>query len=300
MPAHRRSPRRPAGRRCSSARLAGAGCPRADRYRRRRPHSVLRFRAHPVANAGLCRAGDLQPGAAVRDRGPRLRKPDRAAARLPPSVRCRTGRLPAQRPAGGAAAPAGIGGGRWQKFLTVAAMAGLVTAVLVGSAAGCWQPSSLTTRSSRCSSPASWSPSRCSPRRSLPGLDLAAGGGGPARRRVSGNLRVTGRFGPAACTTRWLAFESVPVDPLLRTGPPRAVARNQQFDGSRARRMTGLGPEPCRAGRGRTPTDRPRRGRHAEADPPGVGRSGSCQRNSRARWTKSSWNWNTPPCPASG
>jgi hypothetical protein len=136
MSAHRRSPRRPAGRRCSSARLAGAGCPPADRYRRRRPHSVLRFRVHPVANAGLCRAGDLQPGAAVRDRGPRLRKPDRAAARLPPSVRCRTGRLPAQRPAGGAAAPAGIGGGRWQKFLTVAAMAGLVTAVLVGSAAG--------------------------------------------------------------------------------------------------------------------------------------------------------------------
>ena len=57
--AHRRSPRRPAGRRCSSARLAGAGCPPADRYRRRRPHSVLRFRVHPVANAGLCRAGDL-------------------------------------------------------------------------------------------------------------------------------------------------------------------------------------------------------------------------------------------------
>jgi hypothetical protein len=23
-------------------------------------------------------------------------------------------------------------------------------------------------------------------------------------------------------------------------------------------------------------------------------------RNSRARLTKSSWNWNTPPCPASG
>jgi hypothetical protein len=30
----------------------------------------------------------------------------------------------------------GIGGGRWQKFLTVAAMVGLVTAVLAGSAAG--------------------------------------------------------------------------------------------------------------------------------------------------------------------
>ena len=30
----------------------------------------------------------------------------------------------------------GIGGGRGQKFLTVAAMAGLVTAVLAGSAAG--------------------------------------------------------------------------------------------------------------------------------------------------------------------
>jgi hypothetical protein len=26
----------------------------------------------------------------------------------------------------------------------------------------------------------------------------------------------------------------------------------------------------------------------------------SSQRNSRARLTKSSWNWNTPPCPASG
>jgi hypothetical protein len=24
------------------------------------------------------------------------------------------------------------------------------------------------------------------------------------------------------------------------------------------------------------------------------------QRNSSARLTKSSWNWNTPPCPASG
>ena len=31
----------------------GPGCPRADRYRRRRPHSVLRFRAHPAAHAGL-------------------------------------------------------------------------------------------------------------------------------------------------------------------------------------------------------------------------------------------------------
>jgi hypothetical protein len=30
----------------------------------------------------------------------------------------------------------GIGGGRWQKFLTVSAMLGLVTAVLAGSAAG--------------------------------------------------------------------------------------------------------------------------------------------------------------------
>ena len=30
----------------------------------------------------------------------------------------------------------GIGGGRWQKFLTVAAMVGLVTAVLAGPAAG--------------------------------------------------------------------------------------------------------------------------------------------------------------------
>ena len=30
----------------------------------------------------------------------------------------------------------GIGGGRWQKFLTVSAMVGLVTAVLAGSAAG--------------------------------------------------------------------------------------------------------------------------------------------------------------------
>jgi hypothetical protein len=30
----------------------------------------------------------------------------------------------------------GIGGGRWQKFLTISAMAGLVTAVLAGSAAG--------------------------------------------------------------------------------------------------------------------------------------------------------------------
>ena len=30
----------------------------------------------------------------------------------------------------------GIGGGRWQKWLTVAAMVGLVTAVLAGSAAG--------------------------------------------------------------------------------------------------------------------------------------------------------------------
>src|SRR5437762_4002494 len=58
----------------------GIGCPRADRYRRRRPHGVLRFRAHPVAHAGPYRAGDIQPGAGVRDRGPRLCKPDRAAA----------------------------------------------------------------------------------------------------------------------------------------------------------------------------------------------------------------------------
>ena len=40
---------------------------------------------------------------------------------------------------------------------------------------------------------------------------------------------------------------------------------------------------------------------HAEAGPrEGVRRRGSSQRNSRARLTKSSWNWNTPPCPASG
>jgi ABC-type uncharacterized transport system permease subunit len=30
----------------------------------------------------------------------------------------------------------GIGGGRWQKFLTISAMVGLVTAVLAGSAVG--------------------------------------------------------------------------------------------------------------------------------------------------------------------
>jgi hypothetical protein len=34
--------------------------------------------------------------------------------------------------------------------------------------------------------------------------------------------------------------------------------------------------------------------------PRDVRRRGSSQRNSRARLTKSSWNWNTPPCPASG
>jgi NADPH:quinone reductase-like Zn-dependent oxidoreductase len=34
--------------------------------------------------------------------------------------------------------------------------------------------------------------------------------------------------------------------------------------------------------------------------PRGVRRRGSFQRNSSARLTKSSWNWNTPPCPASG
>jgi hypothetical protein len=38
----------------------------------------------------------------------------------------------------------------------------------------------------------------------------------------------------------------------------------------------------------------------ARVRPRGVRRRGSSQRNSRARWTKSSWNWNTPPCPASG
>jgi hypothetical protein len=30
------------------------------------------------------------------------------------------------------------------------------------------------------------------------------------------------------------------------------------------------------------------------------GGAGALIRNSRARLTKSSWNWNTPPCPASG
>ena len=38
----------------------------------------------------------------------------------------------------------------------------------------------------------------------------------------------------------------------------------------------------------------------ARIRPRGVRRRGSSQRNSRARLTKSSWNWNTPPCPASG
>jgi hypothetical protein len=114
----------------------GPGCPRADRYRRRRPHSVLRFRAHPAAHAGLRGLATfnrvLQSG--IEDLGyasriARLRgyyfqsAPELAGYLLsvPPAERLRL---------------QGIGGGRRQKFLTVAAMAGLVTAVLADSAAG--------------------------------------------------------------------------------------------------------------------------------------------------------------------
>src|SRR5215218_4307094 len=48
-----------------------------------------------------------------------------------------------------------------------------------------------------------------------------------------------------------------------------------------------------RVGRGAGDVPRPIRGR-------GVRLRGSSHRNSSVRLTKSSWNWNTPPCPASG
>ena len=57
----------------------------------------------------------------------------------------------------------GIGGGRWQKFLTVAAMVGLVTAVLAGSAAGLLAAVISDHSLVAALMAASLSPSRCSP-----------------------------------------------------------------------------------------------------------------------------------------
>jgi hypothetical protein len=113
-----------------------AGCPRADRYRCRRQHSLLRLRAHPVARAGTPGAGDVQLGAAVRHRGFRLRQPHRAVSRLyfhyaPELVDYLRSVPPAER-----LRLQGIGRSRWQKFFTAAAMVGLVTAVLAGSTVG--------------------------------------------------------------------------------------------------------------------------------------------------------------------
>ena len=60
------------------------------------------------------------------------------------------------------------------------------------------------------------------------------------------------------------------------------------------------------ASRSRVVEGRQRVGRGADAmrrpsmSSEGVRRRGSSHRNSSARLTKSSWNWNTPPCPASG
>ena len=103
-------------------------------------------------------------GCCGRDRGLRLRNPDRAAARLLLSVRARTRRLPAQRPPGGAAAPAGDRG-RALAEVPDGLGDGRARHRRAGSAAGLLaMPLSLTTRSSQRSSPASWSPSRCSPR----------------------------------------------------------------------------------------------------------------------------------------
>lgn len=62
--------------------------------------------------------------------------PNRAVARLLPRALARTGRVHAQRAAHATTDIQGVGGGHSQRFLTVAAMVALVTAVLLGSAVG--------------------------------------------------------------------------------------------------------------------------------------------------------------------
>jgi hypothetical protein len=94
----------------------------------------------------------------------------------------------------------GIGGGRWRKLLTVAAMARLVTAVLAGSGGRAAGGRRLWPRAHRGAHRRRLGRHRGVRRADpLPGLDLAAGGGGPARRRVSGDHRARGRLGPASC-----------------------------------------------------------------------------------------------------
>jgi hypothetical protein len=131
--------------------------PIATATRRRR--RLLRLRAPPTPHPGLRGAGDLRPGPAGRDRGRRLRQriaqlrgyyfqhaPELVDYLLsvPP-----TERLQAQ----------GMHGGHWQRFLTVAGMVGVVTAVLAGSAAGLLAPSPPTTRWSLYWQRARWWPS---------------------------------------------------------------------------------------------------------------------------------------------
>ena len=90
--------------------IGWSGCARADRDGYTHWHYVLRVRHRLAGDAGVCWLCDVRARAPVGYRGPRVRRTDRAAARLLFRLRPGDHLLPGQRPAAAAACHHGFAG----------------------------------------------------------------------------------------------------------------------------------------------------------------------------------------------